>query len=295
VFPNTFEYFFDAFEFVRTRWNPRRLSALALVTMAAFIWIFIKLPQEWWIHIAQLDFTEFMADHPYLWFVLGGLVVASAIVGWVLRHRIPEPDWPFTVAVDRHLPKLEVSLTGHEPFFSPVLLEKTVFLALISVIFAQVLPGIRASNLGLVVGVTVLVALNAAVSQWLRRRGRSWTNSARTFVAMLAINTAIVLVDSLFGPRHGEGRWPNLSTMFIVVILSLLIALFDRFRATRDPSPDEPGLVEAVRKDWAERARRKREARAGVAGSATGRTAHGAPDGERGWSPSPPAAWAPPG
>ena len=30
----------------------------------ASIWIFIKLPQEWWIHIAKLDFTEFMADHP---------------------------------------------------------------------------------------------------------------------------------------------------------------------------------------------------------------------------------------
>ena len=30
--------------------------------MAAFIWIFIKLPQEWWIHIAQLDFTDFMKE-----------------------------------------------------------------------------------------------------------------------------------------------------------------------------------------------------------------------------------------
>ena len=30
--------------------------------MAAFIWIFIKLPQEWWIHVAQLDFTDFMKE-----------------------------------------------------------------------------------------------------------------------------------------------------------------------------------------------------------------------------------------
>ena len=41
------------------------MSATALVGMAAFIWIFIKLPQEWWIHVAQLDFTEFMDDHPW--------------------------------------------------------------------------------------------------------------------------------------------------------------------------------------------------------------------------------------
>ena len=58
-----------------------------------------------------------------------------------------------------------------EPFWSPVLAEKVVLLALISVIFAQVLPDIRASNLGVAVGVTVLVIANAAVSQALRRRG----------------------------------------------------------------------------------------------------------------------------
>ena len=67
VFPNTFEYFFIAYEAVRTRWNPLRLTATALVTMAAVIWVFIKLPQEWWIHIAQLDFTDFMADYPFMW------------------------------------------------------------------------------------------------------------------------------------------------------------------------------------------------------------------------------------
>ena len=64
VFPNTFEYFFDVYEAIRTKWNPLRLTATALVGIAAFIWIFIKLPQEWWIHVAQLDFTEFMRRLP---------------------------------------------------------------------------------------------------------------------------------------------------------------------------------------------------------------------------------------
>ena len=53
-----------------------------------------------------------------------------------------------------------------------MLLEKVVLLALISVIFAQVLPDIEASNLGIVVGVAVLVVANAGVSELLRRRGR---------------------------------------------------------------------------------------------------------------------------
>ena len=72
VFPNTFEYFFDRLRggahtlepAAHQRHGARRASA-------AFIWIVIKLPQEWWIHVAQLDFTEFMADHPWAWFVIG--------------------------------------------------------------------------------------------------------------------------------------------------------------------------------------------------------------------------------
>jgi hypothetical protein len=260
------------------------------VEVAAAIWIFVKLPQEWWIHIAQLDFTDFMADHPYMWVVLGVVALAAATLGWLFRRRIPPRDWPFTVAVDRHLPAVDVELTGHEPFFSGVLVEKTVFLALISVIFAQVLPDVRATNLGLALGVTALVLLNASISQLLRRRGRSWPSTARTFLAMLAINTAIVLVDSLLGPRRGEGRWPNLSTLFIVLMLSLLIALFDRYRATRRPSSAEPGLVEAVREERADRARRKHEPRAaGAAKPGRSRRALGDTGPGR---PASPGAWA---
>ena len=42
-----------------------------------------------------------------------------------------------------------------------MLAEKVVLLGLISVIFAQVLPDIRASNAGVAVGVAVLVIANA--------------------------------------------------------------------------------------------------------------------------------------
>ena len=174
VFPNTFEYFFIAYEFVRTRWNPLRIGAVAVVGIAAAIWIVIKLPQEWWIHVAQLDFTEFMADHPWMWIVLGVAVAAAAVVLFVERRRIPRPDWPFTVDVDRHLAIAVPAPDEHEPFWSPVLAEKVVLLALISVIFAQVLPDIRATNVGLAVGVTILVVSNAG--------GQPGVAPARSFV-----------------------------------------------------------------------------------------------------------------
>ncbi len=259
VFPNTFEYFFIAYEFVRTRWNPARLGAVAIVGLAAFIWIVIKLPQEWWIHVAQLDFTDFMADHPYMWIVLGIAAIAVAVVLYVERRRIPPADWPFTVEVDRHLVVPAVPTDGHEPFWSPVLAEKVVLLSLISVIFAQVLPDIRASNAGVAVGVAVLVIANAAVSEALRRRGRSWATTAQQFVAMLVINIALVAVDAVIGGRSGE-RTPALTTLFFVLLLSLLIALFDRYRATREPAADAPTVWPAFRSDLAQRRARPRRA-----------------------------------
>ena len=34
-----------------------------VIISTALIWVFIKLPQEWWIHIAQLDMTDFIKEH----------------------------------------------------------------------------------------------------------------------------------------------------------------------------------------------------------------------------------------
>lgn len=234
VFPNTFEYFFIAFEAIRTKWDPARLSARAVVGMAAGIWVFVKLPQEWWIHIAKLDFTDFTGDHPIAWLVILLAAGAAATIGWIQRQRIPTPDWPFTVDVDRHLPPLDETPTGRERFWSGVLAEKVVLLSLVSVIFAQVLPDVEASDLSLALGVAALVVLNAAISQWLRRIGQTWTGAGATFVAMLLINTGIVLLDTWLGPNDRSDA-PAFNTVFFVVLLSLLIALYDRFRVTRDP------------------------------------------------------------
>jgi hypothetical protein len=249
VFPNTFEYFFIAYEAVRTRWNPLRMSATALVGMAAFIWIVIKLPQEWWIHVAQLDFTEFMDDHPWAWGVIGAAALALAIGLWVNRRKIPATDWPFTVAVDEHLPPVEVTVP-RTTVFDAVLVEKVVFMALVAVIFAQIVPDVRSSNLGIAIGVAVLVVLNTLVTEWIYRRGHSWQTTFSAFVATLAINVGLVLADSLISSRRDM---PNRSTLFVVLMLSLLIALYDRYRATRGATDIRTPALAA----WREERRRK--------------------------------------
>jgi hypothetical protein len=237
AFPNTFEYYFIAYEAIRTMWNPARMSARHVVGLAAAIWIFIKLPQEWWIHIAQNDFTDFMSDYPFMWAVLGAAVVGAATLLWTKRNQIPSTDWPFTL---RPVPAPVVDNDRRARILDAVLVEKVVLLALLGVIFAQILPNLQSSDLGIGIGIAILVVLNAAVTEWLRRRGRSWSNTAQQFGAMVVINLAIVVVDNVLG---NEGLIPPLRTLFFVLLLSLVIAMFDRARAHR------PDLSKGVRLD----------------------------------------------
>ena len=102
IFPNTFEYFFIAYELVRLRYEPSRVSARFWLLAAAGLWIFVKLPQEYWIHIAKLDFTDFVRDHPELAVVgMLVLVVAAVVLVRVVYPRLPAPDWGWRLGADR--------------------------------------------------------------------------------------------------------------------------------------------------------------------------------------------------
>ena len=93
VFPNTFEYFFIVYALIALRWEPSHWSPRFWLWTATALWVCVKLPQEYWIHIAQRDFTETVADHP--WFGVAcalGLVVLAALFWFVARPRMPAPS-----------------------------------------------------------------------------------------------------------------------------------------------------------------------------------------------------------
>ena len=110
IFPNTFEYFFLFVEAVRLGWDTKHMGRKTVILSAAAIWIFIKLPQEWWIHIAQLDMTDFIketlfgvdatdswataiANRP--WVLILAIVIVLAIVGiayWIIKKKAPPFD-----------------------------------------------------------------------------------------------------------------------------------------------------------------------------------------------------------
>ena len=252
VFPNTFEYFFDTYEAIRTRWDPRRLARAALIGIAAFIWIVIKLPQEWWIHVAQLDATDaiktviFGVDTSASWaeaiaaapWVLVG--VAVALVGGVLLlwrvvwPRLPDADHPFTLDADAHQPMVDGAAIDRErrriaeQVVDLELLEKVVLIGLVSFIFSRMLPGSDPTAFDVLLGVAFVVVVNTVISSLLVRRGDRPHGAVQQFAVTLAINVAIVLAGQ-FVLATLRGVQLEHALVF-VLLLSVIVTGYDRYR-----------------------------------------------------------------
>jgi len=247
IFPNTFEYFFIAYEVVRLWWNPARLNRRQVIGMAAFIWIFIKLPQEWWIHIAQLDFTDFMKEDVFgvststswgtaisenLWFV-GLLVVVGIAIGFAVRkisRDAPAPDWSFNMDVDKTIRQVELAEVPDRPrsILSWYTFEKIALVSMVTIIFAQMLPGNDNNILGTVVAVSFVIVANSFVGFRFAQRGRSWATTAGEFAVMAVVNLAAALVFIALARSGGE-RLNEAATVFFVLLLSLIVTMFDRY------------------------------------------------------------------
>lgn len=236
VFPNTFEYFFIFYELVRVRWEPSRLTRQQVLAAVAAIWVCIKLPQESWIHLAQLDVTDVLGDNPWLFPTLVGVLLAAARpLGRRLR-RLPPADWSPSFDVDAHATTVMGEPadppSGAWALINHPLVEKTVLVSLVSVIFAQVLPDVEASALQLSAGVAIVVVVNASLTDRLALRGGRWRGFVSEFLATGALNAAIV-VASAWLLRRGPGRLHIGNSLFFLTLLTLIVTLYDRYRTLR--------------------------------------------------------------
>jgi hypothetical protein len=252
VFPNTFEYFFIAYEAVRLMWNPRRLDHRRIIAVAAFIWIFIKLPQEWWLHIAQLDFTDFMKEDVLgvskdtswgdalsqnLWFVALMIVVAVALVvlGRFVAHRLPPKDWSFSFDVDAHPvdgadPRRACAATGR--ILDWELFEKFALITMLITIFSLIMPSNDETTfLGVAIPVGLLLLASSLVRRSLADRGHGWSTSFGEFLAMAVINIGLVLAF-LIVFSTSDSTLESGSVLFFLLLLTLISTLFDRFSDT---------------------------------------------------------------
>jgi len=237
IFPNTFEYFFIFYEAVRSRWDPARMSKRLLASVVVFIWVGVKLPQEWWIHWARLDVTGFVSRHVTASLVM---VAASMAVVWVaarLGPPMPKPDWSTDFGVDAH-PTTVIRRSadrvahGWSPLLRPVA-EKLVLVGLVTAVFAKLVPRSDLPTFDLVLGIVLVVVGSSLLGAVLVRGGTSWGYAAIDFAATAVVNFVVVIVVYLLPTEQFNGGITLQLALFLVGLLTLIIALYDRYRALR--------------------------------------------------------------
>jgi hypothetical protein len=233
IFPNTFEYFFIAYEAIRTRWSPITYLTRWWIWLAAIIWIFVKLPQEWWLHIAELDVTDTLEEYWWAWpLMIAGIVAIIAFLWFVARpelgattHTWQIESGPVPADVDTAAKLAALQIKGGW-VLSWMTLEKVVLVGLVSVIYAQILPGFDQSTLRTFVSVGVLIVVNAAITVAFSRR--EWTFESAGLAVLTRLGTNVVLVlaaDRLLG--NGAAGW---DTFFFLCLISLVTTLHDRYQ-----------------------------------------------------------------
>lgn len=233
LFPNTFEYFFIFYEAVRLRWDPQRFGLRFWLGAAALIWVVVKLPQEYWIHVAQLDFTDTLAD--VSWFgpaVVAGLVALGGVLWFVVRPRLVTPSWPWRLEPEP-LPseidtaeKRDTWMAANLRVISWWSLEKVALIGLLATIYARILPGLNVSELRMFVGVALYVLANVVVSLVVARHVGSRSGLLAGFTARVLVNIALVLAARTVLGASALALW---ETLFFIFLVSLLITYHDRF------------------------------------------------------------------
>ena len=234
IFPNTFEFFFIFYEAIRLRYVPDRLPPRIVIAVAAGIWIFVKLPQEYWIHVAQLDFTEVVANDPILLLPLILLPMVPAL--WFHKHMVdlPKVDWNTSFAVDAHDTTVfttpAAAPSGPHALINHPLFEKTVLVALVTGIFLQLVPTMSGSLIAVGVGVAIIIVSSSFIGHWLCRHGSTWTTTTADIVATSLVNVAVLFGLSFLPLNGGPGL---LFASFLLGLLTLIVTLYDRYRSFR--------------------------------------------------------------
>jgi hypothetical protein len=236
VFPNTFEFFFIFYEVVRTRWDPAARSRRFWLLAAAGIWIFVKLPQEYWIHVAQLDTTDLVREQPWVGVVLAAGVAVLLLGFWFgVRPRLDPPDHAFRLMSDPAPAEMD---SGRErwaakaslPVLAGPLVEKIALVSMVSIIFASILPGVQAALSSIVLALAVVITVNAALSHAAARRAWSVESALVEFALLAAVNAALVLLaEQLLDRALRVGP-----TLFFVLLVALVVTTYDRYRPVHD-------------------------------------------------------------
>ncbi len=251
-FPNAFEYFFLFYEAVRLRWDPRRMGRALLIGTAFAVWVLIKIPQEYWIHIAQFETADvkeiifrepaetawgaIVAQNIALFVVLAAaLVVVAAVMRWFIVTKLPPADWSLSFDADGHGSDvgedeaIAVRQEGARHVLDAELFEKIALVSIVTITALRTVPDARAEVLHTGVAATIVIVANTAISEWLVRHGMQWRSFLVHFSVMAMTNSVIVAGFVVVLPRRGD-RLDVAVALFSLLLLTLLVTLYDRYR-----------------------------------------------------------------
>ena len=237
IFPNTFEFFFIFYELVRVSRDPERLPRKVLAGVAAGIWIIIKLPQEFFIHVAQLDATTVLREQPVVLVIVIGALIGGALYLNHWRKTWPPASWEPSFRVDAHpttvLTQPAVAPTGRWVLLDHPLIEKTLLVGLLITIFVQLIDDNGASAPKIILGVAFIIAATTATEYLLAGRFQSWRQASTSFLCTGIITTSIVVILGLLPVRSIDDDTGILFTWFLLALLTLVITRYDRYRNLR--------------------------------------------------------------
>ena len=209
--------------------------------IAGAIWVFVKLPQEYWIHIAQLDLTDTIRDDP----------------GSHPRWRSPcsrsprspasscargcsRPTGRGDSAPTRCPPRStrRVSVPRTRPFTAGssmlTTLEKTVLIGLISIIYGRRAAWGRGEQPAGDRRHRRLHRSSTPRSGCGRHGGATRGSPPRvSFAVVFATNVVLVALADLLLSR-GDGGLRLVDTLFFVFLFSILTTLYDRYHPISD-------------------------------------------------------------
>ena len=79
-------------------------------------------------------------------------------------------------------------------------------------------------------GVTLLVAVNAAIALWRGNRELEWSSTFTRFLALSVVNLGLL---GIYSWLVGDDDFNVAGGLFFAMLLTLIIVLFDRYRRIR--------------------------------------------------------------
>jgi hypothetical protein len=162
-----------------------------------------------------------------------------AVADRLIRRLAPPREHALTLAADPLPDAIDEAWERDQRIaegwrlFDLHLLEKIGLVGVVTVIFAQILPGVHASPAQLMGAVGVVVTINAFLRLRSARAGRSLESTAASFLLLSVINIVIVAAaDWLLRRREGDLDVP--ATLFFLLLLTLIVTLYDNWRPVCD-------------------------------------------------------------